>query len=106
MEVVREAQKVAKLKSDLTSQGLETRQLAPITEAEVEFPTTFDGREENSITMGSTKATTAFTAPDGVKTHFASNVEWMTVDSEREKDSSMLESMAGMARPVHSTTVR
>ncbi len=30
IEVVREAQKVAKLKSDLTSHGLETRTLAPV----------------------------------------------------------------------------
>ncbi len=36
MDVVREAQKVAKLKSDLTSQGLETRRLAPLPQKEEE----------------------------------------------------------------------
>ena len=36
MDVVREAQKVAKLKSDLTSQGLETRRLAPLPQKEKE----------------------------------------------------------------------
>ena len=98
MEVVREAQKVAKLKSDLTSQGLETRQLAPLQET-----SSSSSSSSSSLSTGGTAATTkSFTGPDGVRTHLANNVEWMTLDDpDAGADASK-----SVARPAAETITR
>ncbi len=90
LDVVEEAHKVAKLKSKLHEQGLDSSEEGGVTEASEEEapirPSLTISSPDDIGNSGNTGTTAVVISDDGIKTHVASDVTWTTVGVEHVKD--------------------